>query len=241
MSVYRQDLRRLLRLAAGATLFAVLALHPACTCSENGHVTPEPIVTRTADDVVRCVCNLTFSYDQCSDGTCDVHLDLPVCLPPSLQTKLAALPSPPDGGTGADLGLYPDPRAKLVDDYCRVEMTNVVYHMVTVITGGWCDYKAPFAPAGGVGDSVRCFAYPFDDTPGGAATATDDGTCRKECPFVECDHNANCGDSVKDFDGTIHPDRCECSQIRQYFCPGDPTTDLPTALFCRPPKDGTLH
>ena len=54
--------------------------------------------------------------------------------------------------------------------------------------------------------------------------------------FVVCDYKTNCGSSVQDSDGTIHPERCRCSIITSYGCPGDPPGDLPTPLFCRPPS-----
>ncbi len=228
--------RRCVRTAVWVVLALLIATDPACSCAENGHVEPTLVVAREADTVVNCVCNLTFAYDKCSDNRCDVHLALPVCLPPELQARLATLP---DAGAG-DLGLHLDGRAKLVDDYCRDAMTNVVYHMVKVITGSWCEYKAPYAPDGGVGESVRCFAYPFDEAAGGSATALDDGTCKTSCAPVPCDYDTNCGGSVKDVDGTIHPERCDCSIITNYDCPGDPASDLPTALFCRPPE-GSLQ
>jgi hypothetical protein len=111
--------------------------------------------------------------------------------------------------------------------------------MIRVFNGGWCDYKAAFAPQGGVGDSVVCFA---EELHGGGVTATasDDGTCREPCPEVDCEYHVNCGSSVQDTDGTIHPERCRCSRVIQYGCPGDPPGELPTPVFCRPPDSVTL-
>ncbi len=108
-----------------------------------------------------------------------------------------------------------------------------------MFNGGWCDYKAPFAPAGGIGDSVECFAQPFDNGPV-AATALDDGACRTPCSVVDCDFHSNCGGDVQDEDGTIHLDRCRCSQVTIYGCPGDPPQSLPTDVFCRPPPGDPL-
>jgi len=106
--------------------------------------------------------------------------------------------------------------------------------MIKVFNGGWCDYKAPYAPDGGVGSSVSCFAEELDDGRM-RATTSDDGTCRTTCPTVDCDYATNCGGDVQDSDGTIHPERCKCSIISRYGCPGDAPNELPTVKFCRPP------
>jgi hypothetical protein len=215
-----------------AAIVIVCAVAPGCLCNGNGHVIQTPFVARPGDDVVNCVCNLTFSYDKCSGGTCLAHFELPVCLPPALQRD-GGTSAPPDA-FNADMG--EDPYSRSVDDYCRQKITNVVYHLIKVFNGGWCDYKAPFAPAGGVGDSVECFAQERSSGQFNA-TALDDGTCRDVCSEVDCEYSVNCGGDVQDSDGDIHPDRCRCNRIIRYGCPGDPPSDLPTALFCRPPAN----
>jgi hypothetical protein len=195
-------------------------------CSGNGHVQQKKFFAAPGDDVVNCACNLSFANENCTGGTCSVHLALRLCLPPSLQTNDTGA-APVDGGV--------DPHSAAVDQYCRDTATHVVYHMIKVFNGGWCDYKAPFAPDGGIGDSVSCFAQDIDDGRM-RATTIDDGTCRTSCAPVDCDYATNCGSDVQDADGTVHPERCRCSIISKYGCPGDPPSDLPTPLFCRPPS-----
>jgi len=199
-------------------LAAVGIVVVACNLSGNGHITQRPFVAQPGDDVVNCACNLTFDNEHCSGGHCAAHFSIELCLPPKLQN--------------ADAGV--DMLSAAADEYCRDTVTHVVYHMIKVFNGGWCDYKAPYAPDGGVGSSVQCFAEPIDDSQP-RATSYDDGTCRTSWPAVDCDYATNCGSDVQDSDGTIHPERCKCSIISRYGCPGDPPGELPTALFCRPP------
>lgn len=198
-------------------LAAVAVVIVACNLSGNGHIIQKPFFAAPGDDVVNCACNLTFDNEHCSGGHCAAHFNLELCLPPPLQAA--------DGGV--------DMLSAAADEYCRDTVTHVVYHMIKVFNGGWCDYKTPYAPDGGVGSSVSCFAEPIDDSM--RATTHDDGTCRMSCAAVDCNYDTNCGSDVQDSDGTIHPDRCKCSIITRYGCPGDPPGDLPTALFCRPP------
>jgi hypothetical protein len=197
--------------------FAAVVVIVACNLSGNGHIIQKPFFAAPGDDVVSCACNLTFDNEHCSGGHCAAHFSLALCLPPALQAA--------DGGV--------DMLSAAADEYCRDTVTHVVYHMIKVFNGGWCDYKAPYAPDGGVGSSVSCFAAPIGDS--ARATTHDDGTCRMSCAAVDCDNDTNCGSDVQDSDGTIHPDRCKCAIITRYGCPGDPPGDLPTALFCRPP------
>ncbi len=199
----------------GAGLVAVIV---GCSLSGNGHVVQKHFFAAPGDDVVHCACNLTFDNEHCSGGHCAANFSVAFCLPPSLQEA--------DGGV--------DTLSAAADRYCRDNATHVIYHMIKVFNGGWCDYKAPYAPDGGVGQSVECFAQPVDDT-SPRATSSDDGTCRQSCAPVDCDYATNCGSDVQDTDGTIHPDRCKCSIITRYGCPGDPSGELPTPLFCRPP------
>jgi len=207
------------RLVALVVLLAAVGIVVvACNLSGNGHITQRPFVAEPGDDVVNCACNLTFDNEHCSGGHCAAHFAIELCLPPKLQN--------------ADAGV--DMLSSAADEYCRDTVTHVVYHMIKVFNGGWCDYKAPYAPDGGVGSSVQCFAEPIDDSQP-RATSHDDGTCRTSCPAVDCDYATNCGSDVQDSDGTIHPERCKCSIITRYGCPGDPPGELPTALFCRPP------
>lgn len=191
----------------------------ACNLSGNGHVEQAPFFAQPGDDVVNCACNLTFDNEHCSGGHCAAHFELKLCLPPHLQSVDA-------GATEL---------SSAADEYCRQSVTEVVYHMIKVFNGGWCGYKAPYAPDGGVGSSVVCFAQELQNGRQ-RATTSDDGTCRSSCAEVDCDYATNCGSSVQDSDGTIHPERCRCSEITRYGCPGDPPDDLPTPLFCRPPK-----
>ncbi len=197
---------------------AAAAIVVACNLSGNGHIIQKPFYARPGDDVVNCACNLTFDNEHCSGGHCAAHFNLELCLPPALQQA--------DGGV--------DMLSSAADEFCRDTVTHVVYHMIKVFNGGWCQYKAPYAPDGGIGSSVVCFAQEIDNTM--RATTTDDGTCRTPCPAVDCDYATNCGGDVQDSEGNIHPDRCKCSIITKYGCPGDPPGDLPTALFCRPPN-----
>ena len=117
----------------------------------------------------------------------------------------------------ADLGV--DALSATADKYCRDSVTHVVYHMIKVFNGGWCDYKAPYAPDGGVGSSVECFAQELDDgrcAPPPATTAP----AARSCAAVDCDYATNCGGDVQDTDGTIHPERCKCSIITKLRLPG---------------------
>jgi hypothetical protein len=199
---------------------AALASVAGCNLSGNGHVEQTKFYAVAGDDVVNCTCNLSFDNEHCVGGHCAAHFSIQLCLPAELQE--------------ADTTLLPDYSAR-VDQYCRDTVTHVVYHMIKVFNGGWCDYKAPYAPNGGIGDSVSCFAQEIDDGRM-RATTVDDGTCRSSCAKVACDYDTNCGSDVQDSTtGEIHPERCRCSIITKYGCPGDPPDDLPTPLFCRPP------
>jgi hypothetical protein len=200
-------------------------------CHGNGHVDQKPFVAQAGDDVVNCACNLSFHYSSCTDGSCAEHFQVQLCLPPELQRPGGA-PSAPDGGA--------DDYSRAIDQYCRTTVTTTVYHLITVFNGNWCDYKAPYAPDGGIGSSIECFAQPLSDAKA-SATARDDGTCMTSCPTVECDFNTNCGKDVEDWEGNVDLDKCKCSQISTRHCPGDDPADLPRPLFCRPPKDVTLH
>ncbi len=220
-----------------ALLLAAICFTPACSCSGNGHIEQSTYYAEPGDDVVNCMCNLTFDNEHCSGGTCAAHFAIRLCLPPELQVDGGA----PDGGgvvvqqqPGApDAGT--DEYSQKVDRYCRTTGAQVVYHMIKVFNGGWCAYKAPYAPDGGMGDSVECFAQELDRGTA-RATAVDDGSCRTLCDPVDCDYATNCGSDVQDSTGGVHPDRCNCSVITKYGCPGDPPGELPTPLFCRPPK-----
>lgn len=204
-------------------------LLPACDgCSGNGHVVQRPFFAQPGDDVVNCVCNLTFNNEHCSGSHCAAHFAIELCIPPSLQADGGAdLGPPPDGGA--------DSYSLAIDHYCRDVATHAVYHMIKVFNGGWCDYKAPYAPDGGVGRSVECFAQELHDGTM-RATTVDDGTCRTQCAAVPCDYATNCGSDVQDSQGNVHPDNCKCSIVTKYGCPGDPQSELPTPLFCRAPR-----
>jgi len=191
----------------------------ACNLSGNGHIQQKPFYAQPGDDVVNCACNLTFDNSHCTGGHCAAHFEFELCLRLPLQN--------------ADAGVTEQSSA--ADQYCQKTANHVVYHMIKVFNGGWCDYKAPYAPDGGIGTSVECFAQELSDGTM-RATTTDDGTCRSTCPTVACDYDTNCGGDVQDTYGNIHPERCKCSIITRYGCPGDPPSELPTALFCRPPS-----
>jgi hypothetical protein len=197
-------------------------------CSGNGHVEQKPFVAQAGDDVVNCACNLTFDNEHCTGGTCNEHFELQLCLPPALQRSQGT-----DGGT--------DDYAKTIDQYCRQVVTNTVYHLITVFNGSWCQYKAPYAPNGGVGSSVECFAQPLSEGKA-SATGRDDGTCETPCREVDCDYHANCGEGVQDQWGTPDLHKCQCSRIvDQGWCPGDNPNDIPTPLFCRPPDGASIQ
>jgi len=221
-------------------LLAAAAVNPGCLCNGNGHVAQKPFSVRAGDDVVNCNCNLTFGNEHCSGGTCLAHFNIPLCVPPTLLEDPDAGTETFDLGPVDDGGLLITGYGAQLNDYCKDQVSHIVYHMIKVFNGGWCDYKAPFAPEGGVGDSVQCFAQELIDGQH-KATAVDDGTCRQPCPATECDFNSNCGGDVQDSDGTIHLDRCKCNQVTRYGCPGDPPSDLPTPVFCRPPPNVPLQ
>lgn len=215
-------------------LVAVIGISLVAGCNGNGHVAQKPFVAQPGDDVVNCACNLTFDNEHCTSGTCKEHFAIQLCLPPELQQATAPPVDAgvPDGGTAYD---------RAVDRYCRDTITNTVYHLITVFNGSWCQYKAPFAPDGGVGSSVECFAQPLR-AGHPSATARDDGTCRTPCATVECDYHSNCGQGVQDAYGTPDLNKCQCSEIiSQGRCPGDDSSDFPTPLFCRPPAGATLQ
>jgi len=205
--------------------------NPGCLCSGNGHIDPRPFVATVSDNLVNCNCNLTFHNDYCTDtgGTCKSHLNLQLCLPPELNVDTAtpAVHAQLESMSAADF-------AQRVDDYCKKTITPLVYHTIKVFNGGWCEYKAPFAPDGGIGESVDCFALPISgDKP--TATGRDNTTCTKPCPDVLCDDRTNCGKGVQDSTGNVHLDQCNCNQITfDYTCPGDNPSDIPTAVYCKP-------
>jgi hypothetical protein len=219
------------RSCARPPFWLALAVSLFCACSGNGHIKQGAYTARLGDDVVNCNCNLTFDHPACAGGTCMEHFAIQLCLPADLQQygHEAIVVGNPDAGS--------DPYSMAVDQYCRKTVTNIVYHVIKVFNGGWCDYKAPFSPSGGVGQSVECFAEPVNKL---SATTTDDGSCREQCAAVPCDYSTNCGQGVQDSLGNINLDRCQCSVVTEpYGCLGDPKTDLPTAVFCRPPE-GTV-
>jgi hypothetical protein len=207
-------------------LFLVLLF---AACKGNGHIIPAPFTATPTDDVVHCTCNVTFDYSSCTGGTCEEHFDLDMCIPPDVRARAeAALPSAiPDGGL-ASTGY-----GEVLNEYCRDTMTTTIYHLIKVWNGGWCQYKAPYAPEGGVGRSVICFAQEIHSGKGDA-TIRDDGTCDKMCTPVVCDYATNCHD-VQDSLGNVDLSKCMCNVVTNYSCPGDNPNDLPTQPFCRAP------
>ena len=77
------------RLVFLVLLFATPFL-PACSCSGNGHVTQTKFFAAPGDDVVNCVCNLTFNNEHCTGGNCAAHIAVQTCLPAPLQLPAAS-------------------------------------------------------------------------------------------------------------------------------------------------------
>ncbi len=111
-------------------------------------------------------------------------------------------------------------------------------------SASWCDVKKPFAPAGGVGSSVECFAKILPGQPdGGLATSRDETTCKgfcatKECILDNCDGN-KVFKKIMNSDGSyrieVHPEFCKCNVVPlSYTCPGDPPEYVPSDPFCQP-------
>lgn len=206
-------------------------------CSGNGHIEPSPFRASVGDTTVNCNCNLSFNHSICTGGTCRNHFSIKLCLPPALNSATIDAGRPPSPAGTALKNLTADEFATRVDDYCRREVTNIVYHLISVWNGGWCEYKEPFSPAGGIGESVSCFAQPLSGdgtsaTEAPAAMSMADNTCSRPCPRTACTFD-NCHDVQDDF-GNINLDRCQCNQVTMHECPGDPPGGLPTPVFCRP-------
>jgi hypothetical protein len=206
----------------------LFAQHAGCSCNGNGHIPMTPIKVVPGDNIVNCGCNISFDYHSCTDGICFASFEIELCLPPELRSTVdtdMGFLAPADGGV--------ENYANRIDDYCRVEITNAAYHLVASFNGGWCGYKAGFAPDGGIGSSVQCFGHEIH--PGmGDATRHQDGVCPDVCPAIKCDYNTNCGDGVQDAEGNVHIENCHCTQVTDAKCPGDPPGSLPTVTFCRP-------
>jgi hypothetical protein len=212
-------------------LFVLAApFNPGCVCKGNGHVEQTPFVAYVGDNVVNCNCNISFRHDVCA-GDCAAHFAIQLCVPPEMR-QVVVPPEPdggaPDGGAVTADQIY----AKRMDDYCSQTVSNQAYHLIQVWNGGWCDYKAPFAPQGGIGSSVVCFAHELK--PKTVVATTNTPSCEQRCAPVECAYERNCGDDVQDDTGNIHLDKCKCSQVTMHQCPGDPASWLPTPVFCRP-------
>jgi hypothetical protein len=212
--------------------FFGLALLMAGGCGVNGHLDPQPVTASVGDTAVNCNCNLTFDHSSCIGGTCRVHFPIELCLPPELNLATIDYGHAPTAAGMALMNLPQDQFQQRIQDYCQSTVTNIVYHLIQVWNGGWCDYKAPWAPAGGIGDSVACFPLALSSD-SSSATEHKAGACEQPCPQVACS-NEICGDGVQDSLGNIHLDRCQCNQVTEHFCPGDPPGALPTAVFCRP-------
>ena len=91
-----------------------------------------------------------------------------------------------------------------VNDYCTATVTTIVYHMIQVFSSGFCDYKMPFAPQGGIGDSVSCFPLAISSD-SDQATEKKAGACERPCPQVVCSYEQNCGDGVEGQPGQHQP------------------------------------
>jgi hypothetical protein len=203
---------------------ALLApFNPGCLCNGNGHVEQKPFATHVGDNVVNCACNLSFRHEICTED-CAAHFNVQLCVPPWMRDPPQVPPN--DMGMSAE-SVY----ASRLDGYCKDQVTSIVYNLIQVWNGAWCDYKAPFAPNGGVGDSVHCFAQEIEDN--GLVASGTAPSCEKMCPTVACDYGTNCRE-VQDEWGTPHLDRCKCSQVISNQCMNEPPGGTPTPVFCRP-------
>jgi hypothetical protein len=205
----------------------------AGACDGNGLLTPQMFTATVSNTAVNCNCNLTFDYSTCTGGTCYYHLPIELCLPPELNTATIDYGHAP---SAAGMALAQLPQAEFeqqVQEYCEQTVTNIIYHVIPVFNGNWCNYKAPFAPMGGIGTSVSCFPLPLTS---GSDSATENagGNCLQPCDQVACEYDTNCGQGVEDSFGNIDLDKCQCNQVVDRSCPGDPPDLLPTAVFCRP-------
>ncbi len=185
-----------------------------------------PIVAKPGDNIINCACNLTFDHPTCA-GRCEANFELELCLPPELRLA----PNTDMGSAASDGGT--ESYAERLNDYCSQEIANAGYHLIKVFSGGWCAGKAPYAPNGGRGKSLQCFAHEFT-TGHGDATRFAAGACPEVCPAVKCNYYTNCGEGVLDDFGNVNIDQCKCSQVIDAQCPGDPPSDLPSVVFCRP-------
>ncbi len=214
-------------------LFSALLMLVAGGCSGNGHLEPKPVQATVGDTVVNCNCNLTFNQSACVGGTCRVHLPLELCLPPSLNTATIDFGRPQSAAGRALAQLSPAQFEQRVTEYCKQTVTSTVYHLIQVFSGGFCDYKAPWSPQGGIGESVSCFPLAIS-ADSSLATEKRAEMCERPCPQVVCSYETNCGDGVLDSLGNINLERCQCNQVTDRSCPGDPEGALPTPVFCRP-------
>jgi hypothetical protein len=213
--------------------YALATLLIATGCSGNGHLDPQPTHASVGDTAVNCNCNLTFDQGACTGGTCRAHFPIELCLPPELNVATIDFGRPQSPAGKALAAMTQAQFDQRVQDYCETTVTNIIYHVIQVFSGGFCQYKTPWAPQGGIGSSVACFPLAVSsDTD--RATERKTGACEQPCPQVVCDYATNCGDGVEDSLGNINLDRCQCNQVVDRSCPGDPPDALPTPVFCRP-------
>lgn len=216
-----------------SSLLAALLLTGAFACTGNGHLEPQPFSAKVGDTAVNCNCNISFDHDSCTGGKCKYHFPIEVCLPPELNAATIDFGHSPTPAGNMLANLSQAEFEKRVDAYCKQTMTDIVYHLIQVFNGGWCDYKAPYSPQGYIGESVSCFPLAINSD-GGKATEPLGGNCARPCDRVACDYSTNCGEGVQDSFGNINLDKCQCNQVTQSMCPGDPPSALPTPVFCRP-------
>lgn len=205
----------------------------AGACTGNGHIDPAPFVAQVGDTAVNCNCNLSFNHSSCTGGSCQYHFAVELCLPPELNAATIDYGHAPSPAGRALANMPKAEFEKKVDDYCRQTATDIVYHLIQVWNGGWCEYKAPYSPNGYIGDSVACFPQSIASA-GGTATESLGGNCSRPCDDVACDYHTNCGEGVQDMWGNVNLDLCQCNQVNESMCPGDPPNALPTPVFCRP-------
>jgi hypothetical protein len=211
----------------------LLPLLGSAGCITNGHVDPKPTRATVGDTAVNCNCNLTFDQSACAGGTCRVHFPIELCLPPELNTATIDFGRPPSPAGKALAAMSEVQFQQAVQEYCEKTVTNITYHLIQVFSGGWCGYKSPWAPEGGIGSSVSCFPLALSSD-SDLATEHKSGACERPCPDVICSYEENCGDGVEDGFGNINLDRCQCNQVVDRMCPDDPPGGLPTPVFCRP-------
>lgn len=235
-----------LRLVLPLAMIVVAAANPGCNC--KGADVQSDFRAHIGDTTVNCDCNIRYKY------LSEDHVapqQVMICLPPSLNLPVALQVDP--AAATALQSMTDDQFKQAVDNYCRTTFTRILYHVERIAAANFCDAKAPYAPDGGIGTQVECFAQGL--MPGGPATfydSTPDAGCATPCADVACssydDPNIplvkNCDaskieqsylDSLGNPHIDIRPEYCKCNKVTEPFgCDGDPPDDLPTPDFCQP-------